>query len=116
MELHVIKPNLILFTIQGIMNCKADSHQNLSHAMILQEVGSSRLLRARVKMQEKYLEQYYDLYDDFHIIKLPLLEEEVCTFNTSVQSFGVSAPAGPCTCKMLQQCTHSHYHCDLVAL
>lgn len=46
-------------------------------SVMLQEVGSSRLLRARVKMQEKYLEQYYDLYEDFHIVKLPLLEEEV---------------------------------------
>ena len=49
----------------------------LRSSLVLQEVGSSRLLRARVKMQEKYLEQYYDLYEDFHIVKLPLLEEEV---------------------------------------
>lgn len=99
-HIHVIwRHNLIL---QGVKNCKADSHQTQTfwNAMILQEVGSSRLLRARAKMQEKYLEQYYDLYEDFHIIKLPLLEEEVCTVITNVQSFGVFPP-DPCTCTML---------------
>ena len=42
-----------------------------------EEIGTSKLLAARVRMQQKYLEQFYDLYEDFHIVKMPLLEEEI---------------------------------------
>ena len=49
----------------------------INQVIFPEEVGTSRLLQARVKMQQKYLEQFYDLYEDFHIVKMPLLEEEV---------------------------------------
>lgn len=42
-----------------------------------EEVVCSRLLDSRLRMQRRYLEQFHDLYEDFHIVKVPVLDEEV---------------------------------------
>lgn len=47
-----------------------------------------KLCQARSKMQQKYLNQMHDLYDeDFRIIKQPMLEHEVRGLD-ELKSFG----------------------------
>lgn len=73
----------------------------INQVIFPEQVQGSRLLAARVRMQQKYLEQFYDLYEDFHIIKLPLLEEEVRgvealrAFSVNLMTQFVANPALP---------------------
>jgi hypothetical protein len=40
------------------------------HAQVIHPdtLDGSKLLEARVRMQQKYIDQYADLYDDFHLV------------------------------------------------
>lgn len=64
--------------VQELAKFEIDCRNIVINQVIFAEAaGGSRLLEARVRMQQKYLDQFYELYEDFHILQLPLLEEEV---------------------------------------
>eukprot|EP00210_Caulerpa_lentillifera_P009392 g8954.t1 len=64
--------------VQELAKFEIDVHNIIINQVIFPEdAEDSRLLNARVKLQQKYLDQYHELYDDFHITKLPLVEDEV---------------------------------------
>ncbi|GFP98514.1 ATPase asna1 homolog [Phtheirospermum japonicum] len=65
--------------VQELTKFEIDTHNIIINQVIYdEEVVESKLLKARMRMQQKYLDQFYMLYDDFHITKLPLLPQEVC--------------------------------------
>ncbi|ONM22945.1 P-loop containing nucleoside triphosphate hydrolase superfamily protein [Zea mays] len=65
--------------VQELAKFEIDSHNIIINQVIFdEEAVESKLLKARMKMQQKYIDQFHMLYDDFNITKLPLLSEEVC--------------------------------------
>ncbi|CAN4111684.1 unnamed protein product [Withania somnifera] len=65
--------------VQELAKFEIDTHNIIINQVIFdEEVVESKLLKARTRMQRKYLDQFYMLYDDFNITKLPLLPQEVC--------------------------------------
>ncbi|XP_010255567.1 PREDICTED: ATPase ASNA1 homolog isoform X1 [Nelumbo nucifera] len=65
--------------VQELTKFEIDTHNIIINQVLFnEEAVESKLLKARMRMQQKYLDQFYMLYDDFHITKLPLLPEEVC--------------------------------------
>ncbi|KAJ3692687.1 hypothetical protein LUZ60_011782 [Juncus effusus] len=65
--------------VQELAKFEIDSHNIIINQVIFEEEAvESKLLKARIKMQQKYIDQFYTLYEDFNITKLPLLPQEVC--------------------------------------
>uniref|UniRef100_A0A7C9AQX3 Adenosinetriphosphatase n=1 Tax=Opuntia streptacantha TaxID=393608 RepID=A0A7C9AQX3_OPUST len=64
--------------VQELTKFEIDTHNIIINQVLYDdEVVESKLLNARKKMQEKYIDQFHMLYEDFHITKLPLMPEEV---------------------------------------
>jgi len=64
--------------IQELARFKIDTENIIINQVLFPESGSHcNLCTARQKMQQKYLDQIGDLYEDFHKVKLPLLPSEI---------------------------------------
>lgn len=72
-DIHNIVINQVLFPGNfENRNIKFD----LSHLSLIIE-DECKMCRARFKMQKKYLDQIIEMYDDFHVVLMPLQEEEI---------------------------------------
>ncbi|KFY77220.1 hypothetical protein V501_08390 [Pseudogymnoascus sp. VKM F-4519 (FW-2642)] len=64
--------------IQELAGYSIDTHCIVVNQLLFPKKGSEcEQCNARRKMQRKYLEQIEELYDEFNVVKMPLLVEEV---------------------------------------
>lgn len=67
--------------IQELTKNEIDTHSIIVNQVLFNRSENNqeicRRCSSRIALQQKYLEQIDDLYDDFNVVKLPLLDDEV---------------------------------------
>ncbi|KAI9699700.1 MAG: Golgi to ER traffic- protein [Candelina mexicana] len=64
--------------IQELSGYEIDTHSIVVNQLLFPKAGNEcEQCNSRRKMQKKYLEQIEELYDEFNVVKMPLLVEEV---------------------------------------
>lgn len=65
--------------VQELTRTEIDTHNIIVNQVLMlgKKESECKMCNSRMKIQRKYIEQIDDLYEDMHIIKLPLLQNEV---------------------------------------
>lgn len=63
--------------IQELMSYNMDVNSIVVNQLLFAEADDCKRCHSRWKMQKKYLDQMAELYEDYHLVKMPLLGSEI---------------------------------------